>query len=347
MSPQPPTPTRPSISIVVPLYNEAPNIDYFFARLEAVLAQIGWPYEIICVNDGSRDQTLAELVKHHDRNRAIKVINLSRNFGKEVALTAGLDFAQGTVVVPIDADLQDPPELIETLIAKWQEGYDVVYATRRTRQGETWLKRLTANLFYRVIGQMSPIAIPRDTGDFRLLDQRVVAALKQLPERTRFMKGLFAWVGFQQTAVYYDRDRRYQGHTKWSYRRLWRFAVDGITSFSLLPLKIWSYIGMGLSLLAFTYAFFLVLRTLIFGVDVPGYASLMVVLLFLGGMQLVTLGIIGEYLGRVYEEVKGRPLYLVRDTYGLDPQELAAVPSRIGPPRGPDREHPSSRGQGE
>ncbi|WP_448572006.1 glycosyltransferase family 2 protein [Trichothermofontia sp.] len=347
MSTQPPTSPSPSLSIVVPLYNEAPNIDYFFARLEPVLAQIAWPYEIICVNDGSRDQTLAELLKHHDRNPAIKVINLSRNFGKEVALTAGLDFAQGTAVIPIDADLQDPPELIETLIAKWQEGYDVVYATRRTRQGETWLKRLTANLFYRVMGQMSPIAIPRDTGDFRLLDQRVVMALKQLPERTRFMKGLFAWVGFRQTAVYYDRDRRYQGQTKWSYRRLWRFAVDGITSFSLVPLKIWSYIGISLSLLAFTYAFFLILRTLILGVDVPGYASLMVVLLFLGGMQLVTLGIIGEYLGRVYEEVKGRPLYLVRDTYGLSQQELTVAPNRMEPARKPDRDRQGSREQGD
>jgi len=322
------SPTNPVLSIVVPLYNEEKNIDYLFQRLESVLDKVGLTYEIICVNDGSRDRTLEKLVTHYHRNSCIKVINFSRNFGKEIALTAGIDFANGAAVIPIDADLQDPPELIEALIAKWQEGFDVVYATRRTRQGETWLKRFTANAFYRVIGQMTAVTIPCDTGDFRLLDRRVVVALKQLPERTRFMKGLFAWVGFRQTAIYYDRDQRYQGQSKWNYWRLWNFAVDGITSFSLAPLKIWSYIGIFLSFIAFIYAFFLVLRTLILGVDVPGYASLMVVILFLGGMQLVTLGIIGEYLGRVYEEVKGRPLYLIRDIYGIETEALPVIGDR-------------------
>ncbi|NER48195.1 MAG: glycosyltransferase family 2 protein [Symploca sp. SIO1A3] len=306
------------ISVVVPLYNEEPNIDYLFERLLLVLDQMNIGYEIICVNDGSQDHTLKCLIEYHRRHSGIKIVNLSRNFGKEVALTAGIDYAGGAAVIPIDADLQDPPELIEQLVAKWREGYDVVYATRRSRQGESWPKRFTARSFYRTIGWMSPVPIPRDTGDFRLLDRQVVEALKQMPERTRFMKGLFCWAGFKQTSVLFDREPRINGTTTWNYWRLWNFAIDGITSFSFLPLKVWSYIGLVISFLAFLYATFLVIRTLIFGVDLPGYASLMVTVLFLGGIQLITLGIIGEYLGRVYEEVKGRPLYLVRDSYGFD-----------------------------
>ena len=309
------------ISIVVPIYNEEANLDYLFQRLYAVLSDLNLKYEILCVNDGSRDNTLDRLIEHHRRDSAIKVINLSRNFGKEVALTAGIDYARGAAVVPIDADLQDPPELLKDLVAKWREGYDVVYAVRRSRHGESWLKMLTANAFYRVMGKMSRVPIPRNTGDFRLLDRKVIEALKQMPERTRFMKGLFAWVGFQQTAVYYDRAPRHQGKTKWNYWRLWNFALDGITSFSFIPLKVWSYVGISLSLLSFLYASFLIIRTLIFGVDVPGYASLMVITLFLGGMQLITMGIIGEYIGRIYEETKGRPLYLVRDCYGFDDKQ--------------------------
>lgn len=309
---------NPELSVVVPLHNEEPNVDCLFQRLAAVLDRLQISYEIVCVDDGSQDNTLERLLAHHCLNSSIKIVSLSRNFGKEIALTAGIDATRGAAVIPIDADLQDPPELIEALIAKWREGYDVVYATRRSRQGETWLKRLTANVFYRVIGQMSNVPIPRDTGDFRLLDRRVVDVLKQMPERTRFMKGLFSWVGFKQTAILYDRAERHQGQSSWNYWRLWNLAVDGITSFSLLPLKVWSYVGLMLSLLSFIYASFLVVRTLILGVDVPGYASLMVAVLFMGGVQLLTLGIIGEYLGRVYDEVKGRPLYLVRDSYGFD-----------------------------
>ncbi|MGB3652265.1 MAG: glycosyltransferase family 2 protein [Rivularia sp. (in: cyanobacteria)] len=306
------------LSVVVPLYNEEPNIDHLFERLESVLEALNTTYEIVCVNDGSKDDTLKCLVRHHNRNPVIKAINLSRNFGKEIALTAAIDHAAGAVVVPIDADLQDPPELIEQLLAKWREGYDVVYATRRSRQGESCLKRWTANLFYRTIGKMSPIPIPRNTGDFRLLDRRVVEALKQMPERTRFMKGLFTWVGFKQTSVLFDREPRLKGKTTFNYWKLWNFALDGITSFSFLPLKIWSYIGLIVSLISLLYASFLIVRTLLFGTDVPGYASLMVAMLFLGGIQLLTLGIIGEYLGRVYEEVKGRPLYFVRESYGFN-----------------------------
>lgn len=310
------------LSIVVPMYNEELNIDYLFERLVPVLDRLHMKYEIVCVDDGSKDNTLNYLVEHHRRNPAIKVVNLSRNFGKEIALTAGIDHATGAAVVPIDADLQDPPELIEELVAKWREGYDVVYATRRLRRGESWFKRLSANAFYQTIGRMSPVEIPRNTGDFRLLDRRVVDALKQLPERNRFMKGLFAWVGFKQTSILYDRPQRYKGVTKWNYRRLWNLAIDGITSFSFLPLKVWSYIGLALSLLAFIYASFLIIRTLILGIDVPGYASLMVAVLFLGGVQLLSLGIIGEYLGRVYEEVKRRPLYLVRECHGFKSDSL-------------------------
>jgi len=305
------------ISVVVPLYNEEPNIDYLFERLLLVLDGMSISYEIVCINDGSQDNTLKCLIDYHHRYPAIKIVNLSRNFGKEVALTAGIDYAGGAAVIPIDADLQDPPELIEKLVAKWYEGYDVVYATRRSRQGESWVKRFTARSFYRTIGWMSPVPIPRDTGDFRLLDRQVVEALKQMPERTRFMKGLFGWAGFKQTSVLFDREPRLKGTTTWNYWRLWNFAIDGITSFSFLPLKVWSYVGLVISFLSFLYATFLVIRTLIFGVDLPGYASLMVTVLFLGGIQLITLGIIGEYLGRVYEEVKGRPLYLVRDCYGF------------------------------
>jgi glycosyltransferase involved in cell wall biosynthesis len=310
------------LSVVVPMYNEELNIDYLFERLVPVLDRLNMKYEIVCVDDGSKDNTLNYLVAHHLRNPAIKVVNLSRNFGKEIALTAGIDHATGAAVVPIDADLQDPPELIEELVAKWREGYDVVYATRRLRRGESWFKRLSANAFYQTIGRMSPVEIPRNTGDFRLLDRRVVDALKQLPERNRFMKGLFAWVGFKQTSILYDRPQRYKGVTKWNYRRLWNLAIDGITSFSFLPLKVWSYIGLALSLLAFIYASFLIIRTLILGIDVPGYASLMVAVLFLGGVQLLSLGIIGEYLGRVYEEVKRRPLYLVRECHGFKSDSL-------------------------
>ncbi len=316
------------LSVIVPVYNEELNIDYLFERLLSVLETLDTSYEIVCVNDGSKDNTLKCLIEHHHRNPVIKVVNLSRNFGKEVALSAGLDYATGAAVVPIDADLQDPPELIQELVEKWREGYDVVYATRRSRGEESWLKQTTANAFYKIIGKMSRVPIPRNTGDFRLLDRRVVEAIKQMPERTRFMKGLFAWVGFKQTSVLFDRPQRYKGTTTWNYWRLWNFAIDGITSFSFLPLKVWSYVGVTISLVSFLYATFLIYRTLLYGVDLPGYASIMVAILFLGGIQLVTLGIIGEYLSRVYEEVKGRPLYLVRDAYGFKDNGEAGIGNR-------------------
>ena len=316
------------ISVIIPLYNESEGIEHLFARLTPVLEELQTSYEIICINDGSQDDTLNKLIKCWQRNPAIKIVNLSRNFGKEIALTAGIDYASGAAVIPIDADLQDPPELIVKLIAKWREGYDVVYGTRRSRQGETWLKRISAKAFYQTIGRMSHVPIPANTGDFRLLDRQVVEAIKKLPERTRFMKGLFAWVGYRQTSVLFDREPRHSGQTTWNYWKLWNFALDGIISFSFLPLKVWSYVGVTISFISLLYALMLVVRTLIFGVDVPGYASLMVAILFLGGIQLITLGVLGEYLGRVYEEVKGRPLYLVREEYGFKPQELLSI--RVG-----------------
>ena len=318
------------ISVVVPLYNESKNIEYLFTRLTSVLNRLNLSYEIICIDDGSKDNTLNELIKVNQQNSTVKVINLSRNFGKEIALTAGIDYASGAAIIPIDADLQDPPELIEQLIAKWREGYDVVYATRRSRRGETWFKRATAKAFYQTISKMSPVPIPSNTGDFRLLDRRVVDAIKKLPERTRFMKGLFAWVGYKQTSILFDREPRHLGNSNWNYWTLWNFALDGIVSFSFLPLKVWSYVGVSVSFISLLYALFLIIRTLAFGVDVPGYASLMVAILFLGGVQLITLGVLGEYLGRVYEEVKGRPLYFIREKYGFDNQQITnSQPSKI------------------
>jgi glycosyltransferase involved in cell wall biosynthesis len=305
-------------SIVVPVHNEADGIDAFFAQLLPVLEQLGTTWEVVCVNDGSTDTTLDRLIEFHHRMPAIKVVSLSRNFGKDVALSAGLDFARGAAVIPIDADLQDPPELIAPMVAKWREGFDIVFAKRKRRDGDNWLKRITARYFYRVFDRITDVPIPHDTGDFRLLDRRVVDVLVRLPERTRFMKGLFAWVGFKQIAITFDRHPRHAGETKWNYWRLWNFALDAITSFSSLPLKIWSYLGLAISLFAFLFALFLAGLKIIRGIDLPGYASLMVAVLFFGGVQLISLGIIGEYLGRMYNEVKGRPLYLVRDSWGFE-----------------------------
>lgn len=317
----------PVLSVVVPIYNEESNIPALLSRLRGCLGELGLTYEIICVNDGSRDASLARLTDYRQSDPRLKIIDFSRNFGKEIALTAGLDYARGQAVVFIDADLQDPPELIGELVAKWREGFEVVYGTRRSRRGDSFFKRLTAYLFYRTLGKMSPLPIPANTGDFRLLDRRAAEALKRLPERTRFMKGLFAWVGYRQTAVYFDREPRFQGTSKWNYWKLWNFALDGIISFSLVPLKVWTYLGLIISFISLVYASFLVLRTLILGIDVPGYASLMVAILFLGGVQLISLGVLGEYLGRVYEEVKARPLYLARDVYGFPAPEEQAVDS--------------------
>jgi polyisoprenyl-phosphate glycosyltransferase len=316
--------TTVDLSLVVPVYNEAEGLGAFFQRLRASLALIPLSYEIICVNDGSCDATLPILLSFKDSIPGFIIIDLSRRFGKEIALSAGIDFARGRAVIPIDADLQDPPEVIEDLVTKWQEGYDVVYAIRSERAGESLSKRLTAALFYRIINRLSETPIPRNAGDFRLMDRRVVEALKGLPERNRFMKGLFSWVGFKQTGVYFKRDPRYAGRSKWNYWRLWNFALSGIVSSSSLPLRIWTYFGFTIASFSFLYGLYLIVRTILYGVDVPGYASLMTVILFLGGLQMIGNGIIGEYLSRVFDEVKGRPLYIIRNTYSYEEKRREA-----------------------
>jgi glycosyltransferase involved in cell wall biosynthesis len=307
------------LSIVAPMHDEAPVLGQFFERIEAATKDLGVAIEIICVDDGSRDETLAGLVQKAARDPRVKVIALARNFGKEAALTAGIEAASGDMVVPIDADLQDPPELIAEFVKRWEEGYDVVYGARADRSSDTAMKRTSAQLFYRIFNRVSDLDIPESAGDFRLMDRQVVEALKQLPERNRFMKGLFAWVGFRQIGVPYVRPERAAGTTSMGYLRLWRFALDGITSFSTVPLRVWSVIGFVAALIAVIAAVALIVRVLFVGPDVPGYASLMVAVLFGFAIQMIAFGVLGEYVGRLYQEVKGRPIYVVRARIGFDP----------------------------
>jgi glycosyltransferase involved in cell wall biosynthesis len=301
---------QPTVSVVVPAYNEAVGLDIFHRRLLRALAGLE-SWEVVYVNDGSTDTTLAVMEGLHRDDDRVAVVSLSRNFGKEIAITAGLDHAAGDAVVVIDADLQDPPELIAELVALWRAGFDMVYAKRRTRAGETWLKRATARIFYRLMQHMGNLKLPENTGDFRLMSRRVVDAVRQLREQHRFMKGLFAWVGYPTTFVLYDREPRCSGVSKWSYWKLWNLALEGITSFTVMPLKFATYAGLGVALLSMIYVAEVLVKTLIIGNPVAGYPSLMSVVLFLGGVQLMFLGVIGEYLGRVFNETKQRPLYLV------------------------------------
>ena len=319
----------PTLSIIVPMYNEEDAMDGFFKRVQRVLQTVTPSYEIICVNDGSRDLTLARLRQAAERDERIKVVNLSRNFGKEIALSAGLDHATGDAVIPIDADLQDPPEVIPLMVAKWRAGAKLVLAKRRDRSSDGWLKRVTANGAYWLFSKLTHPRIPQNVGDFRLMDRDVVNAIKRLPERSRFMKGLFAWIGYEAEMVEYDREARSAGETKWNYWKLWNFALDGITSLSSLPLRIWSYLGFGVSLFAMAYLGFTVAKTVIFGLDVPGYASLMSVILFFNGVLLVGIGVIGEYLARIFTEVKARPLYIVSETIGIGAAASMRAPSDL------------------
>jgi glycosyltransferase involved in cell wall biosynthesis len=309
----------PTLSLVVPVHNETGSIEPFLSRAVPVLTGLGkaFAYEIVFVDDGSTDATLAELLAARKTNPKIRIVALSRNFGKDTALAAGLAHTTGQAVIPIDVDLQDPPEVIPELVAQWRAGFDVVNARRADRSSDTWLKRTTSRGFYKVFNQMADRPILEDVGDFRLLSRRVVDVVNQFPERARFMKGLFSWVGFKHTTVDYQRAERHAGDTKWRYWKLWNFAVDGIASFTTVPLRIWSYFGALVALAAFVFAGFLIVRTMIFGIDTPGYASLMVMVLFFGGVNLLSLGVIGEYLGRTYTEVKGRPLYIVDKTFGF------------------------------
>ena len=313
-----PAKERPTLSLIVPLYDEAQALNEFFAVVIPILDKTSEEYEVICVNDGSQDETLPRLLQICQANPRIKVINLTRNFGKEAALTAGLDFAQGDAGIPIDVDLQDPPELIPVLIEKWRQGYDMVTTVRKDRRSDSIAKRLSADIFYRLVARMSVTPIPPHSGDYRLMDRKVVDALKQLPERTRFMKGLFGWLGFQQTEVPYERPSRSTGQTKWNYWKLWNLGLEGIFSFSTLPLRIWTYIGGACALFSLAYLLFIFVRTLMYGADVPGYPSLITVMLFFSGLNMMGLGILGEYLGRVFIEVKQRPLYLVHNLIGFE-----------------------------
>ena len=310
-APRPPRLVMQKLTVVVPAYNESEGLREFHARLAKVLDTLDLVSEVLYIDDGSRDDTYEIMRSLGSSDPRVSTLKLSRNFGKELALTAGLDHADADAVVVIDSDLQDPPELIPTFVQHWREGYDVVYGTRATRAGETRFKKATASAFYRVMERLSQTPIPRDTGDFRLLSRRALDALKQVRERQRFMKGLFTWVGYKQLAVVYHRDPRHAGETKWNYWRLWNFAIDGITSFSGAPLKLATYIGLATAVLAFVFGIWVIGKALVLGDPVRGYPSLMVVVLFLGGVQLMALGVIGEYLGRTYVESKQRPLYLI------------------------------------
>ena len=317
------------ISIVVPAFNEEAVLPQFHQTIALVLSELPFVFELVYINDGSSDNTLSIIKQLRESDKQVTLIDLSRNFGKEIALSAGLQKAAGDAVIVIDADLQDPPELIPELIREWQNGYDVVYAQRTHRKGESLLKRTTAHFFYRIIQRISKIAIPEDTGDFRILSRRAVNALNTFNEQHRFMKGLFAWIGYRQKAVHYQRDPRHAGETKWNYWKLWNFALDGITSFTIAPLKISTYLGLITAAGAFAYGIYMVIETLIYGNPVAGYPSLIVIILILGGVQLVAIGILGEYLGRIFNETKRRPLYFINEY----------IPSSEADARRPASEH--------
>ncbi len=318
-------PARPILSVIVPVKDEEVAIAAFVTRVAAVIEALSDPaatsYEILFIDDGSTDATMAAIAAAHLLNPRVRAISLSRNFGKEAALSAGLDHARGSAVVPMDVDLQDPPEVLGEMISKWREGFDTVYGVRRDRASDSLPKRLSADLYYKAHNLLSTDKIPHHAGDFRLLDRRVVDVIRTLPERNRFMKGLFAWSGFRAASVEYERAERMLGTTKFRPWKLWTLALDGITSSSTAPLRIWTYVGGTVAALAFLYALFIITKALFFGISVPGYASLMVAVLFLGGLQLLSLGILGEYVGRIMVETKQRPLYIVRDTIGITETE--------------------------
>ncbi|WP_082374216.1 glycosyltransferase family 2 protein [Ardenticatena maritima] len=316
----------PTLSVIVPIYNEEVVIPELYRRLTSVLERIGESFEVICVNDGSRDNSLALLHDIHRRDARWKVISFARNFGHQAAITAGLDYARGQAVVIIDADLQDPPELIADLLAKWREGYEVVYAVRTEREGETWFKEFTAKLFYRLMHAITNVEIPIDTGDFRLMDRTVVETLRAMRERHRFMRGMAAWVGFRQIGVPYRRHARYAGETKYPLRKMLRFALDGITSFSYFPLQLATYFGFAIALLSVIFIVVVVAMRLSGLHAFEGQATTLIAVLFLGSIQLISLGILGEYIGRIYEESKGRPLYVVAQAWGLDRPMISLMP---------------------
>ena len=325
--------SQKTLSVVVPAYNEEEVLGTFHERLAEVLDSLDMASEVIYVNDGSRDGTLKVLWQLQAEDNRVAIVNLSRNFGKEIALTAGIHHATSDAVVVIDADLQDPPELIPEFVRIWAEdGADVVYGQRLSRDGETWLKKTTSSLFYKLMQNFGRVTIPKDTGDFRLMDRRAIEALNQLNETHRFMKGLFTWIGFDQRALPYRRDARFAGETKWNYWRLWNLALEGITSFSVVPLHVATYLGLLVAACAFLFGAFIVVKTLLFGDVVQGYPTLATIILFLGGVQLLFIGVLGEYLGRVFNETKGRPLYFVKD-FRPSARDSAKPPARKTRPR--------------
>lgn len=315
------TASVPDLSIILPFRNEASSIRELFERLNPVLDSLGKTIEIICIDDGSTDNTYKRLVHEHDLNARIKPVRLARNFGKESALTCGLRLASGRAAILMDSDLQHPPETLPALVKAWEGGAKMVYAIRKNRDTDGFLRTAFSKGFYLIFKHIAEIRLPEGAGDFRLLDRAVIDAVNQMDERTRFMKGLMTWVGFDSAFVPFTVEQRRAGHSSWSFTRLLGFAFDGLFSFSTIPLRIWTWCGATISLLAMAYGAFLTLKTMILGVDVPGYASLMVTMVFLGGIQLLSLGVIGEYIARVYTEVKGRPLYLISERKGFDPQD--------------------------
>ncbi|HEY6643341.1 glycosyltransferase family 2 protein [Povalibacter sp.] len=308
-----------TLSVVVPLYNEELVIDAMYDRLTMALRDCVDSYEIVMVNDGSRDRTLQLALEICRRDKAVRLLNFSRNFGHQIAITAGMDRCRGRCIVVIDADLQDPPEVIAQMLEKWREGYHVVYGVRAQRKGETWFKRVTAKAFYRFLRRMTPVEIPVDTGDFRLIDRRVLSELYRMREQARFVRGMVSWVGFKQAEVQFVREERFAGETKYPLRKMLRFAIDGVLSFSQLPLKVASAFGFLSALVSFLFMVYgLVQRAFYPESVVPGWASIFSAILFIGGVQLICLGILGEYVGRIYEEVKRRPLYIVQDEVNFE-----------------------------
>lgn len=309
-------------SVVVPVYNEEQVVDETYGRLKKVLDSESNCYEIIFVNDGSTDKTIEKLKKICTSDENVKIIDFSRNFGHQIAITAGMDLSDGDAVIVIDADLQDPPEIILKMIEKWKQGYEVVYGKRLKRKGETLFKRITAKLFYRILASMTNIDIPVDTGDFRLIDRKVCNALKAMPERNRYVRGLVSWVGFKQTAVEFVREERFAGETKYPLKKMLKFAMDAITSFSYKPLKIAIYTGVSISSLSFFYLILVICEKLFTNLTQSGWASIVAINLFFNGIILIIIGIIGEYIGRIYDESKARPLYIIREELGFEKDKL-------------------------
>lgn len=309
----------PDISIIVSMYNEEDCLDAFFTTIQKTMDAIKkYSYEIVAIDDGSTDKTYDCLSEYAKKDKRIKIIKFSRNFGKEYGMMAGLRFCSGRAAIPMDVDLQDPPELIGKFIEKWEKGYDMVYGIRSDRYSDSFFKRWTAKLFYKIYNLMTRSPIPYNAGDYRLIDRKVIEAILSLSERNIFMKGVFGWTGFKSVGVKYSRKKRFAGKSKWNYWKLWNFALDGITASTTFPLRIWTYLGSMLSITGMLYAFYIILRTIIHGVDIPGYASLLVFILVLGGIQMIILGILGEYIGRIFIEVKNRPLYIVEKKVNIE-----------------------------